>query len=286
MNATLISVLMTAYNREAFIAEAIESVLSSTYKNFELIIVDDCSKDKTVSIAKKYAHNDSRIKVYENEINLKDYPNRNKAASYAKGDYIMYADSDDILFPFAIEYCLGLMLEDETADFGIYSTDKFLSSKLLDSNFAINYHFFQNPFLVVGPGATIIKKIFFNKILYYPTKYGPANDMYFNLKAAVYGKVKVIDKAFFMYRRHDGQEQNNEYGYLYNRYNFLKDAVNELPFNLSDNQKEFINKKNKRRFVVNCFKYFFSTCNFYKTIQLFKLTNFTFKDTIEGVFHK
>ena len=55
-NAVLVSVLMTAYNREKYIGEAIESVLSSTYENFELIITDDCSIDRTVSIAKEYAN--------------------------------------------------------------------------------------------------------------------------------------------------------------------------------------------------------------------------------------
>jgi glycosyltransferase involved in cell wall biosynthesis len=51
-NSPLVSVLMTAYNREKYIAEAIESVLASTFTNFELIIVDDCSADQTVSIAR------------------------------------------------------------------------------------------------------------------------------------------------------------------------------------------------------------------------------------------
>ena len=85
----LVSVLMTSYNRENYIAEAIESVLASTYKNFELIIVDDRSKDRTVEIARSYESKDDRVKVYINEKNLGDYPNRNKAASYAKGFYIM-----------------------------------------------------------------------------------------------------------------------------------------------------------------------------------------------------
>ena len=61
---------MTSYNREKYIAQAIESVLASTYKDFELIIVDDCSKDNTVGIAKKYEELDSRVKVYVNEFNL------------------------------------------------------------------------------------------------------------------------------------------------------------------------------------------------------------------------
>src|SRR4051812_47750099 len=91
----LVSVLMTSYNREKYIAQAIESVIASTYSNLELIIVDDCSKDSTVSIARSYAENDKRVKVYVNEKNLGDYPNRNKAASYATGKYLKYVDADD-----------------------------------------------------------------------------------------------------------------------------------------------------------------------------------------------
>ncbi len=79
MIQSLISILMTAYNREHYITEAIESVLASTYQNWELIIVDDGSKDDTVSIAKSYAAEDARIKVHVNEKNLGDYPNRNRA---------------------------------------------------------------------------------------------------------------------------------------------------------------------------------------------------------------
>src|SRR5664279_4015758 len=94
----LVSVLMTAYNREKYIAEAIESVLSSTYTNFELIIVDDGSKDNTVNIARRYELQDSRIKVYINTTNLGDYPNRNHAAGFAIGKYIKYIDADDAIY--------------------------------------------------------------------------------------------------------------------------------------------------------------------------------------------
>ncbi|MBK8712927.1 MAG: glycosyltransferase family 2 protein [Niastella sp.] len=93
----LVSVLMTAYNRQQFIAEAIESVLASTYQNWELIIVDDGSKDDTVAVTKSYAEKDNRIHVYVNEKNLGDYPNRNKAAFYANGKYLKYLDSDDLI---------------------------------------------------------------------------------------------------------------------------------------------------------------------------------------------
>ena len=91
----LVSILMTSYNREKYIHEAIESVLASTYKNFELIIVDDGSTDSTLQIAYAYAKKNERIRVYNNEKNLGDYPNRNKAASYASGEYMMFVDSDE-----------------------------------------------------------------------------------------------------------------------------------------------------------------------------------------------
>ncbi|MEO8414525.1 MAG: glycosyltransferase family 2 protein [Ginsengibacter sp.] len=95
----LVSVLMTAYNREKYIAPAIESVSASTYNNFELIIVYDGSSNNTVNIAKSFASIDHRVSVYVNEKNLGDYPNRNKAASYAKGKYLKYVDSDVISIP-------------------------------------------------------------------------------------------------------------------------------------------------------------------------------------------
>ena len=99
----LVSVLMTAYNRELYIAEAIESVLQSSYTNFELIIVDDVSTDSTISIAKKYSEIDKRVYVYQNETNLGDYDNRNKAASFAKGMLYKYLDSDDVIYPYSID---------------------------------------------------------------------------------------------------------------------------------------------------------------------------------------
>jgi glycosyltransferase involved in cell wall biosynthesis len=61
---------MTSYNREVFVASAIESVLASTYTNFEFIICDDCSTDQTYAIEQEYALKDSRIKLYRNETNL------------------------------------------------------------------------------------------------------------------------------------------------------------------------------------------------------------------------
>jgi glycosyltransferase involved in cell wall biosynthesis len=276
---------MTAYNREKYIAEAIESVLHSTYTNFELIIVDDCSSDKTVEISKQYQLKDSRIKVYVNEKNLGDYPNRNRAARLANGVYIMFVDSDDKTYPDSLEYCVHEMLEDAKADIGILCRIQSLCGKILTPQESIYHHFFIEQFLIIGPGGTIIKRFFFEKINGYPEKYGPANDMYFNLKAASKGNIKCLCKEFLFYRIHEGQEINNNFSYLYNNYLYTKDALKELNLQLSIQQINFLKKKSKRRFTVNIIKYFISTWDLKKTVTAIKNANFSLKDALEGVFH-
>ena len=84
MNPT-ISVLVTVYNREAYLAETLRSILNSTFQDFEIVVVDDCSSDRSVDIARQFASKDNRIVVHVNKKNLGDYHNRNKAASLAKG---------------------------------------------------------------------------------------------------------------------------------------------------------------------------------------------------------
>jgi glycosyltransferase involved in cell wall biosynthesis len=69
-----VSVLTTVYNREKYLAACIESVLASTFQDWELIVVDDQSADNSVAIARSYAVKDQRIRVFVNETNLGDYP--------------------------------------------------------------------------------------------------------------------------------------------------------------------------------------------------------------------
>lgn len=99
----LVSVVIPAYNAEAYIAEAIESVLNQTYPNFELIIIDDKSPDQTLMIAKSYESKDSRVKVIENEKNVGVGGNRNRGIAEAGGEYICWLDSDDISLPDRVE---------------------------------------------------------------------------------------------------------------------------------------------------------------------------------------
>ena len=106
MTAPLVSVLLTAYNREDYLAASIESVLAQTWSNLELIIVDDQSTDSSLQIARDYARRDARIRVHANDRNRGDYPNRNHAASFAQGEFLKFHDSDDVMYP----HCLEVMV--------------------------------------------------------------------------------------------------------------------------------------------------------------------------------
>lgn len=89
----IVSVIIPAYNHEAFVKKAVESVLNQTYKDFELIIVDDCSPDKTYNILKTIK--DDRISLYKNEVNSGAVETFYRGLSAARGKYIALLNSDD-----------------------------------------------------------------------------------------------------------------------------------------------------------------------------------------------
>lgn len=91
----LISVIMAAYNAEKTISQAVESVLNQTYKDIELLIIDDCSTDATWSIIEELANKDQRIVLFRNEVNSGVSKTRYYGLQKAKGDWIAILDSDD-----------------------------------------------------------------------------------------------------------------------------------------------------------------------------------------------
>lgn len=97
INSPELSVIMPVYNGEIFIRDAIESILNQTYRNFEFIIINDGSIDKTQEIIESYS--DSRIICLENQENIGISKSRNKGLSIARGSYIAIMDADDISMP-------------------------------------------------------------------------------------------------------------------------------------------------------------------------------------------
>ncbi len=111
VNDILFSIVIPAYNREKTIARSIESVISQTYKNFELIIVDDGSKDKTKNIVESYT-SDTRVKYFYQE-NLGAQVARNHGLDLSRGKYILFLDSDDTILPDFVQKALDKFESDE-----------------------------------------------------------------------------------------------------------------------------------------------------------------------------
>jgi glycosyltransferase involved in cell wall biosynthesis len=279
----LVSVLITAYNREKYISEAIESVLTSTYTNFELIILDDCSNDRTVEIAEGFALMDPRIRVYVNENNLGDYRNRNKVAEYAKGKYIKYCDSDDKIFDWTLDYCVEMMEKHPDAGMGILNLNEELKQEYLKPKDAININFFQKEILAIGPSGTILRQDAFAKIGYFNPYYGPASDMYFNLKMASAFPIVLLNKLFFFYRVHGGQQIQNKYGYVCYNYKYIKDILTYEGLPLTKEQKFYLLKKAKRSFVNIFLVYLRQTWNFSKALKAYKISEIGLKGFLRGV---
>ena len=90
-----VSVLMSSYNHQSFISEAIHSVLKQSFQDWEFLIIDDCSTDESFLIAKKFENQDSRIKVFKSPYNRGMVQNTNELILASKGEYIAIINSDD-----------------------------------------------------------------------------------------------------------------------------------------------------------------------------------------------
>lgn len=207
----LVSVLMTTYNREKYITQAIESVLASTYKNFELIIVDDQSKDKSLAIARDFASGDQRVKSILNEKNLGDYPNRNKAASLAKGKYLKYVDADDLIYPTGLEVLVNGMEKFPEAGFGLCSLPQDKSRVfpfMLTPAEAYQRHYFKEQLFHKAPLSAIIRKDVFDAVGGFTGRRYLGDFEMWHILASKY-PVVLMPHGVVWYREHEEQEMQH-----------------------------------------------------------------------------
>jgi glycosyltransferase involved in cell wall biosynthesis len=105
----LVSIITPLYNSEAYIGETIQSVLNQTYTNWELLLIDDCSTDNTLTIANSFILKSNRITLIKNKINQGAAISRNKGIKAAKGDYIAFLDADDLWKPHKLQKQIAFM---------------------------------------------------------------------------------------------------------------------------------------------------------------------------------
>lgn len=124
----LISIVLPVYNGEKYLRESIDSVLNQTYRNWELIIVDDCSTDSSAKIAKEYINKDKRIYYYRNENNLRLPRNLNKGFKLARGNYLTWTSDDNRFKSTALEKMYSALKNDIDAQF-VFASCRVINSK-------------------------------------------------------------------------------------------------------------------------------------------------------------
>jgi glycosyltransferase involved in cell wall biosynthesis len=204
---------MTSYNRSQYIGAAIESVLAQTFTDFELLVVDDGSTDDSVAIARSYAARDARVHVHVNAHNLGDYPNRNHAARLATGEYLRYADSDDIQYPHCLAVLVPMLDAAPTALFALGGSRAwpgppvpFLSSPRQ----SYQREFFGGGMFQIGPGGALIRREAFLKAGAFDDSRttGSIGDYATWLRLCARHDALLVPADLFWYRTHEGQELN------------------------------------------------------------------------------
>ena len=201
----LISIVLPVYNGEKYLRESIDSILAQTYKNWELLILDDCSTDNSSIIAKEYEQKDKRIHYYYNEKNLRLPKNLNKGFSLAKGDYLTWTSDDNRYKPTALEKMYNALKTSESAQF------VFASCRIIDEEGKeIEYIMVdeESKKRIVGldsVGACFMytRKVY-EEIGDYDSTYTLVEDFDYWQRIFVKFDTIVITEILYQYRWHDG----------------------------------------------------------------------------------
>lgn len=211
-----VTVLMPAYNSASFIAEAIESVLSQTYKDYELLIINDGSSDKTQEIINSYKTKDNRIRSIKQK-NIGLVATLNKGIKLAKGAYIARIDSDDIWNSDKLIKQMSVISKDNSivligSSYDIVDESGSYISRVIqptEDDDIRRAFYLRNPF---GHSSVVYLKSAVEKAGLYDENMLPAEDFDLWIKIAKLGRIENIDKICLKYRLlKSGISQSNSY---------------------------------------------------------------------------
>ncbi|MGK7912613.1 MAG: glycosyltransferase [Synechococcus sp.] len=217
----LISIIMTVYNRDRFLAAAIDSILSQSYPDFELILWDDGSSDRSIEIARAYAAQDKRIQLYEAD-HLGRVPALAKATMKANGDCLGLVDSDDLLMPTALERTVDIM--QKRPDVGmVYTNHSIMSAEGQELGIGkrCNIPFSKDNLLVnfMTFHFRLIRRDIFWKVGGFDTRFKSSEDYDLCLKLSEVTTIYHLPEVLYRYRSHHqsmssaGQLEQIEYTY-------------------------------------------------------------------------
>jgi len=312
MNNPLVSILIPVYNRENLVEETVQSALNQTYINIEIIVVDNKSTDKTWDVLQRLASQDTRIKIFQNEINIGPVKNWKRCIDEASGEYGKILWSDDLIAHEFLEKTVPY-LEDEDEDVGfiftgteifidgtdkktshyfigettIYESEKYINGVLFDGNYP------------VSPGCALfrLKDLKQNLLVDIPNKvksdfamHAIGNDLLiFLLTAHQYKSFAFVNEKLSFFRAHEGSIsiQSNDgklplYYNLTSAYfveNYRKDLVVKINANLWINIKRF--KNGAKKYNLNKIE------NFYLSNTVFRIDwGYVISKVLKKIFRK
>jgi len=240
-----VSVIVTVYNLERYIIETLESISNQTYKDIEIIVIDDASVDNSNELIKKYIKKDSRIRFFKNKKNKGKAGSVNFALKKTKGDFIIIFDGDDIMPEDRIEKQVKFMQEnrniamsygnmikfDEQGREELYSGVKFKEDPLKKMKRQMNndrlktehtYKILDNEKFIPGTSVMIRKKVFDSGIKMDTKIYAASDyDLWLQIIGAGF-KIKKAPIVGLKYRLHQNQmsekrDKNLERTYIFNK---------------------------------------------------------------------
>jgi len=207
MNKQLISIILPVFNGEDFLEETLKSIENQSYKNFEVIIINDASKDNTKEIAEKFCNRDARFKIFNNDINLKLPKSLNKGHNIAKGDLITWTSHDNILKPNFLKVLKESLLKNNVdfvySDYDIINCDGSLKRK--HNTIKPANVLFGN---VVG-ASFLYKKTLFDKVGEYDVNLFLVEDYDFWLRACKEHNFFHVKANLYKYRLHENSLTKN-----------------------------------------------------------------------------
>ncbi len=294
MSQPLFTIATITYNSGNWVRQAIESVLASSFTDFELIISDDCSTDQTWEIIQQYK--DKRIKAWRNEVNLGEYPNRNKVLQAAQGKFIIYIDGDDILYKDALlEYAKYISAFPMAKGvWGVYPVYfdfvvfpyMFSPEQLTSLNFLSTY-----PVTVVGFAESVFEVDALKKIGGFSDLFA-IGDTYIKRKFSCYYNVVLIPAGRAFWRQHPGQASNRVrsfYRNLIDTYKIDQELLNSVYIPLGSENLETAKLNFRIRSVKLLVMNVIKKRRFFDFFRLMKLLQIPYSDLLllfqKGKYH-
>lgn len=231
-----LSIVIPVYNTAVYLKECLESIISQTYSNIEIICVDDCSPDNSAEIIKEYAAKDNRIKYIKHTENKFQGGARNTGIQAAAGKYITFVDSDDYLLDMDCYKNAVSNLEKYSADISIFSFAEDYGSRKINHNLSKNI---KGLCRLNSSSFTKVLCVPWNKIfkledikkhkLSFPEKLKFEDEAFwYKYVAAVEPKAFVENKYYYAYRIRSGSTMDTRNKYIYDYLDITLDIISYL----------------------------------------------------------